>query len=442
MIMKQAIKIVRGDIFDFLGEYTTDAQKPVARYIVDGALAIRDGKVEAVDRYSDILKSYPEAEILDYSGKLIMPGFIDTHIHFPQTEIIGSFGHQLIDWLNHYAFPVEREFRSKEKSDMIAKVFLKELFRNGTTSCMAFSTVHKESVNALFEAASEFNMRMITGRVTMNRNGDGALLDNGDSWIEESRELINRWHGVGRNLYAFTPRFAVSCDMDSMKMLGEMHKEFPGTYIQTHISENSTEVSMIKALYPECEDYLAVYEEAGLITDHTFLAHGIHLSDSELSRIAKAGATITHCPTSNNFLGSGLFDMNRAHQAGVQSAIATDVGGGTSFSMLQTLGESYKVQHVQGYTMDPFEAYYRATLGAARALKIDHLVGNFESGKEADFVVFDCEATVPQRLRREFLERTNQLDIQTTLFGLQIMGDDRNIIATYIMGEKVHDINE
>jgi len=276
----------------------------------------------------------------------------------------------------------------------------------------------------------------------MNRNGDGALLDNGDSWIEESRELINRWHGVGRNLYAFTPRFAVSCDMDSMKMLGELHKEFPGTYIQTHISENSTEVSMIKALYPECEDYLAVYEEAGLITDHTFLAHGIHLSDSELSRIAKAGATITHCPTSNNFLGSGLFDMNRAHQAGVQSAIATDVGGGTSFSMLQTLGESYKVQHVQGYTMDPFEAYYRATLGAAKALKIDHLVGNFESGKEADFVVFDCEATVPQRLRREFLDRTGQLDIQTTLFGLQIMGDDRNIIATYIMGEKVHDINE
>lgn len=440
--MEQAIQIIRGDIFDFFGEETTDAQRPVARYLVDGAFVIREGKIVAIDRYSDIRTAYPEATVTDYSGKLIMPGFIDTHIHFPQTEIIGSFGHQLIDWLNYYAFPVERQFRSKEHADSIAKIFLKELFRNGTTSCMAFSTVHKESVNALFEAASAYNMRLITGRVTMNRNGDGALLDQGDAWIGESRELIEKWHGTGRNLYALTPRFAISCDMESMKQLADLHCEFPTTYIQTHLSENPTEVQMIQALFPECTDYLSVYEEAGLLTDRTFFAHGIHLSESELDRLAAAGATITHCPTSNNFLGSGLFDLKKTHEHGVQAAIATDVGGGTSFSMLQTLGEAYKVQHLQGYTMDPFESFYRATLGAARALKLDHLIGNFEPGKEADFVVFDTAARVPQQLRNDFLKRTGQLDIQTLLFGLQITGDDRNVAATYIMGEKVYDATE
>lgn len=440
--MKKKLKIIRGNIFDFLSEFTHDASQPVARFLQDGALVIEDGKIKDINYYKDIAEAYPDVPCEDYSGKLILPGFIDTHIHFPQTEIIGSFGHQLIDWLNSYAFPAEKEFKNAEYAKAIAEIFIQELFKNGTTSCLAFSTVHKQAVEALFEAASKYDMRLITGRVWMNRNGDPALMDNTEVAYEETRELIQKWHKKGRNLYALTPRFAISCDDHSLELQGKLHQEFPDTYIQTHLSENKQEVKIIHALFPEANDYLEVYEKAGLLTDRTVFAHGIHLSDSELERIAKAGATIAHCPTSNLFLGSGLFDLKRTHEAGVQTAIATDVGGGTSFSLLRTLDEAYKVQQLQGYALKPFEAFYRITLGAAKALKLDHMIGNFDEGKEADFVVLDCAATTTQKLRVDFLQHNQCLDIETLLFGLQITGDDRNVEATYIMGEKVYQKGE
>lgn len=437
--MNENIKIIRGEIFDFLGEFTHDASQPVARFLTDGAIAIQNGKIIDINYYKDLQAQYPDAPCTDYSGKLILPGFIDTHIHFPQTEIIGSFGHQLIDWLSSYAFPAEKEFRNEDYAKAVAEIFVQELFKNGTTSCLAFSTVHKESVNALFETASKYNMRMITGKVWMNRNGDPALMDNTETAYTETKELIEKWHKNGRNLYALTPRFAISCDDESLALQGELHREYPDTYIQTHLSENKQEVKIIQALFPEAKDYLEVYEKAGLVTDRTVFAHGIHLSDSELERLAKAGATVAHCPTSNLFLGSGLFNLKHTHEAGVQTAIATDVGGGTSFSLLRTLDEAYKVQHLQGYALKPFEAFYRITLGAAKALKIDHLVGNFDPGKEADFVVLDCGVTTTQKMRINFLNRNHALDIETLLFGLQITGDDRNVVATYVMGEKVYE---
>ncbi len=437
--MKDIIKIIRGDIFDFIAESAHDASQPVPRFFSDGALVISEGKILELDHYKKIREKYCEVPFEDYRGKLIVPGFIDTHIHYPQMEIIGSFGHQLIDWLNGYAFPAERSFNDPDYAKAIAELFVQELFKNGTTSCMAFSTVHKEAVDALFEAASRYHMRIITGRVWMNRNGDNALMDDTRKAYEETHELIERWHNKGRNLYAITPRFAVSCDRASLVMQGKLHLEFPDTYVQTHLSENDQELRMIRELFPEARDYLEVYEKAGLVTNRSIFAHGVHLSDSELKRLAKAGAAIAHCPTSNLFLGSGLFDMKRTHEAGVQVTIATDVGGGTSFSLLRTLDEAYKVQQLQKYALKPFEAFYRITLGAAKALHLDHRIGNFDPGKEADFIVLDCAVTILQKLRLEFLRRTRSPDIESLLFGLQITGDDRNVAATYVMGKKVYD---
>jgi guanine deaminase len=437
--MKDMFKIIRGEIFDFIAESALDASQPVPRFFSDGALLVSAGKVEEIGYYKNIREKYPDVPCEQYIGKLIVPAFIDTHIHYPQMEIIGSFGFQLVDWLNHYAFPAEKSFKDPVYAKAVAELFIQELFKNGTASCMAFSTVHKKAVDALFEVASRYNMRMITGRVWMNRHGDAALMDDTKNAYSETRELIKRWHKKGRNLYAITPRFAISCDEASLELQGKLHSEFPDTYVQTHLSENDQEVQMIRTLFPEAGDYLEVYEKAGLVTSRAIFAHGIHLSDSELERLAKTGASIAHCPTSNLFLGSGLFGLKRTHEAGVQISIATDVGGGTSFSLLKTLGEAYKVQQLQKYALKPLEAFYRITLGAARALHLDHLMGNFDPGKEADFVVLDCAVTTPQKLRMEFLNRTQILDVESLLFGLQITGDDRNVVATYVMGEKVYE---
>ncbi|MGL5545709.1 MAG: guanine deaminase, partial [Tannerellaceae bacterium] len=280
---------------------------------------------------------------------------------------------------------------------------------------------------------------IIAGKVAMNRNAHGALLEETDNSYNDSKELIEQWHEKGRALYAITPRFAISCDEQLMLRLGELHREYPTTYIHTHLSENKGEMTVVDALFPECKDYLQVYEEMGMLTERTIFAHGIHLSDSEMERIAKAGASIAHCPTSNLFLGSGLFDMKRANKMGVQVSIATDIGAGTSFSQLQTLNEAYKVQQLQHYSMSPFESFYHITLGAAKALKLDHLIGSFADGKEADFVVIDPVVTSLQRMRSEYMQRASLHDIESILFGVQMTGDDRNIRATYIMGECVYD---
>lgn len=433
------MKIIRGNIFDYIDEYCVDPQNPVARYFEDGGIVVEDGKVKEVDFFKTLKEKYADAEVTDYSGCLIMPGFIDSHIHFPQTEIVASYGHQLMEWLNMYAFPVETTYAFEHHAKRMAKAFLNELYSNGTTTCVAFTTVHKAAANALFEAAAEHNMRIIAGKVAMNRNAHGALLEETDNSYNESKELIEQWHEKGRALYAITPRFAISCDEQLMLRLGELHREYPTTYIHTHLSENKGEMTVVDALFPECKDYLQVYEEMGMLTDRTIFAHGIHLSDSEMERIANAGASIAHCPTSNLFLGSGLFDMKRANKMGVQVSIATDIGAGTSFSQLQTLNEAYKVQQLQHYSMSPFESFYHITLGAAKALKLDHLIGSFAEGKEADLVVIDPVVTSLQRMRSEYMQRASLQDIESILFGVQMTGDDRNIRATYIMGECVYD---
>lgn len=434
------IRLFRGSVFDFIANpLETEA---CYRYYPDGALAVQDGYVLAVGEYETMRRQYPASSLTDYSGNLIMPGFIDTHIHFPQMEMIGAYGKQLLNWLNDYTFPLEKEFGDKEYARRMARVFIRQLFRHGTTSCMAYATVFKHSADALFEAASEYGMRMFAGKVWMNRNAPEELTDTVQSAEEDCRELIGRWHGKGRNSYVITPRFAISCGRNQLERAAALHREFPDTYIQTHLSENKDEIALALSLFPGCKDYLEVYEQAGLVTGRTVFAHGIHLSDSEMERIGNSGAVIAHCPTSNLFLGSGLFRMREADSRQLFTTIATDVGAGTSFSLLRTLGEAYKVQQLNGYPMTALEAFYKITLGAAQALRVSDKTGNFALGQEADFVVLDYRQPYLQHLRAEYMERAGKWNIENLLFGLQTFGDDRNIVATYVMGKPVYLQNE
>lgn len=430
------IKIIRGSILDFTGDPAESPDK--LRFYPDGGLAIENGYVKGSGDFTTIGKRFPEAGYEDFSGKLILPGLIDTHIHFPQMEMIGSYGKRLLDWLDNYTFPTESLFADPAYSRKIARRFIRELFRNGTTSCMAYATVYKHSADALFEAASEYDMRIFGGKVLMNRNAPEGLTDTVSGAEADCRELIARWHGKGRNSYVLTPRFAITSDRDELDMAAALYREYPTTYIQTHLSENKAEMEQIRSLYPRCRDYLEVYEQSGLLTGRTVFAHGIHLSASELERISSAGAVIAHCPTSNLFLGSGLFDMQQANRKKIDTTIATDVGAGTSFSLFRTLGEAYKVQQLNGYSMHAPEAFYKITLGAAKALGADHLFGNFDEGKEADFIVVDYTVPYVQKMRMEHMQAAGKWTPENLLFGLQTLGDDRNITATYIMGRQVY----
>lgn len=433
--MNDTIKLYRGEVFDF-----TDSpldRSDAFRYFPDGALVVKEGIIIDCGPFKELESHYAGCERINYSDKLIMPGFIDSHIHYPQAEIIGMYGKQLLEWLNDYTFPAEQAFSSPEHAERIARFFVQELFRNGTTTCMAYATVHAASVNALFSVASEYNMCMMTGKVLMDRNAPDGLTDTVGRGEAESRSLIEAWHKKGRNRYVITPRFAISCSNEQLKAAGRLHEQYPDTYIQTHLSENKEEICNTLSLCPGCRDYLEVYERAGLVTDRSVFGHCIHLSDSECRRLAEAGSVIAHCPTSNLFLGSGLYDMRQANRIGMQTTLATDVGAGTSYSLLRTMGESYKVQQLNGYPMSVLESFYKCTLGAAKALHLEDETGSFEKGRKADFIVLDYAATPSQQIRREYLERNGKWELENKLFGLQTLGDDRNIVATYIMGKRM-----
>lgn len=435
--MQEKCHLYKGAVF-----YFTDS--PVNRkdsyvYIPNGALVITEGKILETGSYDAVKSKYMSIPETDYSGKILMPGLIDAHIHYSQTEIIGMYGKQLLDWLNDYTFPAEMNFNSPEHAFKIADTFIHELLRNGTTTCVAYPTVHPVSVEALFQTASSINMRIITGKVLMDKNAPDGLTDNVVEGEKESRQLIEKWHKNGRNLYAVTPRFAITSSMEQMQMAAHLHKAYPDTYIQTHLSENLNEITSTLNLHKGHSDYLNVYEKAGLLTDRTLLGHCIHLSESELKRISNAGAIIAHCPTSNLFLGSGLFDMQKANAAEAQTVLGSDVGAGTSFSMFKTMGESYKIMQTLGYPMSALETFYKSTLGTAKALKLEDKIGSFRTGSEADFIVVDPAVTPTQQLRKEYLMRANKWTIENQLFGLQITGDDRNISATYILGVKKSD---
>ena len=408
------------------------------RYFEDGGLAVVDGKIVEAGPFEAMRSRYPDFPGTDYSGKLITPGFIDSHIHFSQSEIQGMYGKQLLDWLDEYTFPAEEAFSSMEYAQDIARFFVKELVKNGTTTCAAYATVHPASVTALFSVATEYNMCILAGKVMMNRNAPDYLMDTTHQGELDCRSLIEDWDGKGRNHYVITPRFAITSTPDQLKSAGRLHAEYPSTYIQTHLSENLGEIESVLSLCPGHADYLEVYERAGLLTDRSIFGHCVHLTDREYKRLGETGGIIAHCPTSNLFLGSGLFDMREANRYGVRTTLATDVGAGTSFSMWRTMGEAYKVQQLNGYPMTALEAIYKCTLGSARALSLDDRIGSFLPGREADFIVVDYAATSVQKLRMEYLRSRDKWTIENKLFGLQTLGDDRNTVCTYIMGKQVY----
>ncbi|MFC4346377.1 guanine deaminase [Kordiimonas lipolytica] len=425
------VKAIKGAIFHLLDDPETIGADQATQYFADGMLILEDGFVRACGKRADLEPGLGTgAEIVDHSGSLIMPGFIDTHIHFPQLDMIASFGEKLLDWLERYTFPEEAKFADPAHAEECANFFLEELLRNGTTSALVYGTVHKESIDALFGAAYKRGMRIVAGKALMDRNVPEAVRDTAESGDLDSRELIEKWHGKGRLGYAVTPRFAPACSDDQLTRAGKLLAEIPDLLMHTHMAENTSEMDWVKTLYPDAKDYLDVYAKFGLLTDRSVFAHCIHTGGEVFQRMAEHGAAVSHCPTSNLFLGSGLFNLREAEKYGVKVGLGTDVGAGTSFSMLQTLNEAYKVSHLKGHALDPYKSFFLATLGGARALNMADKVGNFEDGKEADFIVLDMAAT--PLLKRRLKTCTS---IDETLFVLSMLGDDRTISHTYIAGE-------
>ncbi|WP_425914734.1 guanine deaminase [Pseudomonas sp. GWSMS-1] len=431
--MTSPVKAYRAAILHSIADPAVVGVEQSYEYFEDGLLVIDNGQVAKVGHAADLLPTLKGVDITEYHDALITPGFIDTHIHYPQTGMIASYGEQLLDWLNTYTFPTEQQFADKVHAAEVAGIFLKELLRNGTTTALVFGSVHKQSVDAFFEAAEALNLRMIAGKVLMDRNAPDYLTDTAESGYADSKELIERWHGKGRLHYAVTPRFAPTSTPEQLELAGKLFGEYPDLYMHTHLSENRKEIEWVKALFPERKGYLDVYDHFKLIGARSVFAHGVHLCDDECKRLAETGSAVAFCPTSNLFLGSGLFDLNKLEEHGVRVGLGTDVGAGTSFSQLQSLNEAYKVMQLQGKKLDPFKSLYLATLGGANALYLDDKIGNFLPGKDADFVVLDYNATPLISYR---MQQAKSLDER--LFALTMLGDDRAIKQTFAAGQSVH----
>ncbi len=397
-----------------------------------------------VGHFSRLQKKYKIVSYKDFSNKLIIPGFIDTHVHYPQTEMIASYGEELLTWLNRYTFPTEKKFNQKKYASKVAKIFLNKMIKNGTTTALVFSTVHKNSVEAFFTEALKKNLRMISGKVLMDRNSPHYLNDNVESSYRDTKDLILKWHKNKRLLYAVSPRFAITSSEKQLEVTGELLSEFSDVYMQTHLAENKSEVEFVKKLFPNSKSYLDVYRKFGLLKSKSIFAHSIYLSSNDFSLLQKSNSSISFCPSSNLFLGSGLFDLEKAESYNVQIGIGTDLGAGTSFSLLQTLGEAYKVtslhktfeKNKNRRPLDPLRAFYMATLGGAKSLELDHCLGNFLKDREADFLVLDFENEEFMKFRMQ-----NAKNIFEKLFALMILGGENQIAKVYIMGEEFRPIS-
>jgi guanine deaminase len=402
----------------------------------DGLVLCCDGTIRAVGPYA-ALKSQlgPHAVLADHSGCLVAPGFIDTHIHYVQTGIIGAQGLQLLDWLTHYTFVAEQAFADEAVARDTARLFCDELLRQGTTTALVFCSVHAGSVDALFAEAEERNLRLIAGKVLMDRNAPPALTDTARSGYDQSKALIANWHGRGRCLYAITPRFAGSSTPEQLELAASLWREHPGVFVQTHIAENRDEIAWVMELFPQRRDYFDIYAHYGLTGRRAVLAHGVHLGESEFERCHASGTALAHCPTSNLFLGSGLFPLRAARdpRRPVHVGLGTDIGAGTSFSLLATMSEAYKVAQLQSRPINAIEAFFLGTLGGARALVLDDRIGTLAAGREADLVVLDPNAT-PLLAFRNHRSRS----IAETLAVLMTLGDDRAVRATYVAGKLAH----
>ncbi|SFL18711.1 guanine deaminase [Shimia haliotis] len=422
--------LLRGRVLDFHSRPEGEADTAAYRYIEDGAILMKDGKIKAVGAYCDVAAKATDAAVTDHRPNLLMAGFIDTHVHFPQVQVIASWGSQLLDWLNNYTFPEETRFESPVHCEAMAGHFYDLLLSHGTTTAVSFCSVHTASVDAYFSEAARRNMCMIGGKVMMDRNAPDALTDTPVSGYDNSKALIDKWHGKGRAHYAITPRFAITSTPEQMEMAGALVAEHPECFVQTHLSENHDEIAFTAELYPQAPDYLGVYESYGLLTPKTLLGHSIHLQPREIEVLAETQAKPVFCPTSNLFLGSGLFDDAGLRSKNIQNAIATDIGAGTSYSMLQTLNEGYKVLQLQNQKLHPLQAFHWITRGNAEVLGLADRIGTLEVGTDADIVVLNSRATPAMDLRMQCAETLSE-----ELFVLQMLGDDRAIAETYVAGK-------
>jgi guanine deaminase len=421
---------LRGAVLHFLRDPYVDASSPAFEYFEDGLLLIEGGRIARCGAASVLLGTLaPTVSVADLRGRLILPGFVDAHTHFVQSDIVASYGRRLLEWLDEYTFPAERAFADPAHAREVAAFFLDELLRNGTTSALVHGSVHARSVDALFEAARARDMRLIAGKVMMDRHCPEDLRDTPESGYADSRDLIERWQGVGRLGYAVTPRFAVTSSEAQLRLAARLVEEHPDVLLQTHLAENEEELARVRELYPAHRSYLAVYDGCGLLGPRSVLAHGVWLDHQDRERLAERGATLVHCPSCNLFMGSGLFDLAACTEAGVAVALGTDIGGGTTFSMLRVMHEAYKVAQLRGQGLGPERAFYLATLAGATALGIGRQVGNFLPGKEADIVVLDPCATVLME-RRMRSART----LRERLFALMMLGDDRAVERVYVNG--------
>ncbi|HRK25325.1 MAG TPA: guanine deaminase [Beijerinckiaceae bacterium] len=431
MLQKPSLRAVRGRLLWFVDDPAIAGARAY-RYLDDGIMIIRNGMITAIGEHFAMERQMaPGIEMIDTGRHLVMPGFIDAHLHFPQTQVIASYAQGLIDWLNRFTFIEEQRFANPSHARKVAAFFVDALLRNGTTTAAVFGSVHPASAEAFFEAADQRNARMVAGKVMMDRNAPAPLLDTARQAYDETQELIGRWHGHGRQQVAIAPRFAITSTPEQLEAAGALMREHPDCLMMTHLSESRQEIETVASLFPEARDYTDVYDHFGLVGRNSLFGHCIHLGERERLRLAGAGAVAVHCPTSNLFLGSGLFDWQRARDSGMTVAIASDIGAGTSYSMLRTLGEAFKVQRLLGHTLDPFAAFHAVTLGNATALRLDQRIGSFAPGREADFVVLDAGAT-PEMAHR--LERVTSLADE--LFLLMTMGDERAVRDTYVMGER------
>ena len=428
---------LRGATYTLVADPFLNSPANCAVYEPDGCILIRGDRISDIGAYADLRHKLPaDIELRRYPEAILMPGFVDAHIHYPQVEIIGSYGMQLLEWLNKYTFPAEARFINPDHARRIAEFFIAELLRNGTTSASVFCTSAPGSVDAIFEAARRRNMLILAGKMMMDSHAPANVVDTAQSSYDDSKALIERWHQRGRCLYTVTPRFALTSSPQQLEMAGALMREYADVRLQSHISENHAEVARAAELYPQRQHYTDIYEHYGLLNERAIYGHGIHLSEDELRRFHQTGAKIAHCPTSNFFIGSGLFDIAKTKDAArpVTVGLGTDVGGGTSFSMLQTMNEAYKMAQLRGISLTATQSYYLATLGSAEALGLEDQVGSLQAGCAADIIALDPRATPLLELRADAAETLDEL-----LFALMICGDDRAIAATYVAGELVYE---
>lgn len=429
--MTETIRAFRASIVHCLADPGEGAPGDAVEHLPDGLLVVEDGRVGALGPAEQLLPSLgPGVQVTDYRGRLLTPGFIDCHVHYPQLGIVASWGDQLLEWLEHYTYPAERRFAERAVADRVAGEFLDLMLAAGTTSALVFPTVHAASVDAIFAAAGDRRLRLAAGKVLMDTNCPEDLRDTPETGYRESRELLERWHGHGRLGYAITPRFALTSTPRQLELAGRLAAEFPDVHVHTHLAENTREVERVAECFPQADTYLDVYRAAGLLRERAVFAHCLHLVEADYRHMAECGGAMAFCPTSNLFMGSGLFDLARAVSHGIAVGLGTDVGAGTTLNLPATAGEAYKALQLRDQSLSPWQALYLMTLGAARALGWQDAVGSFRAGREADFVVLDTAATPLQR-RRSAETRTLAED----LFALMILGDERAVVATHVLGE-------